>query len=56
MGDRFDKKKLLVLGSIVSATLSGALALNALSLGGNILCSCARRILGGSGRIHRTHS
>jgi len=36
MGDRFDKKKLLVLGSIVSATLSGALALNALSLGGNI--------------------
>jgi MFS family permease len=37
MGDRFDKKTLLVSGSLVSAALSGALALNAFSLRGNIL-------------------
>jgi len=37
MGDRFDKKKLLVLGSLVSALLSGGLAMNALWLHGNLL-------------------
>ncbi len=37
MGDRFDKKTLLVVGSFVSALLSGALALNASSLDGNVV-------------------
>lgn len=37
MGDRFDKKTLLVVGSFVSALLSGALALNAFWLNGNIV-------------------
>jgi len=36
MGDRFDKKTLLVVGSFVSAFFSGALALNASWLHGNI--------------------
>ncbi|MGD1013295.1 MAG: MFS transporter [Acidimicrobiales bacterium] len=37
MGDRFDKRTLLVLGSLCSAVLSAALALNAFGLHGNIL-------------------
>ena len=37
MGDRFDKRTLLVLGSLCSAVLSAALALNAFWLHGNIL-------------------
>ena len=37
MGDRFDKKTLLIVGSFVSALLSGALALNAFWLNGNIV-------------------
>jgi MFS family permease len=37
MGDRFDKRTLLVVGSLVSALLSGGLALNASSLRGNIV-------------------
>lgn len=36
MGDRFDRKKLLVVGSLISALLSGALALNASVLHGNL--------------------
>jgi MFS family permease len=36
MGDRFDKKTLLVVGSFISATLSAGLALNVLLLDGNI--------------------
>ena len=37
MGDRFDKRTLLILGSLCSAVLSAALALNAFGLHGNIL-------------------
>ncbi len=37
MGDRFDKRTLLVLGSLVSSVLSAALALNAGPLHGNIV-------------------
>ncbi len=37
MGDRFDKRKLLIVGSLVSATLSGALALNASVLHGDVV-------------------